>query len=105
MQHLIEYRNVQHSVNLALTSTSLTLHKTFMDTVGRTTLTLIARNVVDDVRDRELIVTYDYPFVAKFRKPLSITALVGALFAAAYVVGSLDVGIKAGRFAQIVKSA
>lgn len=76
-----------------------------MDTVGRTTLVLTARNIVDDIRDRELLVTYDYPVMAKFRKPLSIAGLVGALFAATYVVGSLDVGIKAGRFAQIIKKA
>jgi oligosaccharyltransferase complex subunit alpha (ribophorin I) len=69
-----------------------------MDTQGRTMLTLTARNVIDEVRDRELIVTYDYPFLAGVRKPLVIFASVTALFVAAWGVGSLDVGITGRRF-------
>lgn len=64
-----------------------------MDTLGRTTLTLTAVNIVDDLRDRELIVTYDYPFSARFRKPLTITAGLLAVFVVAWVVGNLDVSI------------
>lgn len=65
-----------------------------MDTVGRTTLTLHALNIVDELRERELIVTYDYPLLAAFRKPLVIFGSLLALFAASWVIGSLDVGIK-----------
>jgi oligosaccharyltransferase complex subunit alpha (ribophorin I) len=65
-----------------------------MDTIGRTTLTLNAVNIVDDLRDRELIVTYDYPFAAGLRKPLVIFGSVLSLFVAAWVVGSVDVGIR-----------
>lgn len=64
-----------------------------MDTVGRTTLTLTAMNVVDDLRDRELVVTYDYPFMARFRKPLTIFGGVMAVFVVSWVVGNLDVSI------------
>lgn len=71
------------------------LHKSFMDTIGRTTLTLTAVNIVDDLRDRELIVTYDYPFMAGLRKPLIIFGSTLAVFIAAWVVGSMDVGIRA----------
>jgi oligosaccharyltransferase complex subunit alpha (ribophorin I) len=64
-----------------------------MDTTGRTALTLTAINIVDDFRDRELVVTYDYPFMAGMRKPIVIfTAFVG-VFCAAWAIGSLDVGI------------
>ncbi|KAF8852035.1 Ribophorin I [Acephala macrosclerotiorum] len=85
--------NVQYSTTVPLVSAEHSLHRTFMDTTGRTTLTLTAINIVDDFRDRELIVTYDYPFLAGFRKPLVIfTAFVG-VFCAAWAIGGLDTGI------------
>jgi oligosaccharyltransferase complex subunit alpha (ribophorin I) len=65
-----------------------------MDTIGRTTLTLNAINIVDELRGRELIVTYDYPFIAILRKPLVIFAGFFSLFAATWAIGSLDVRIK-----------
>lgn len=64
-----------------------------MDTVGRTTLTLTAVNVVDELRDRDLVVIYDYPSAARFRKPLTIFAGVLTIFAVSWVVGNLDVSI------------
>lgn len=69
-----------------------------MDTLGRTTLTLTARNIVDEVRDREIIVTYDYPFMAGLRKPMAIFGAVLSLFATAWVLGSLNLGISGARF-------
>jgi oligosaccharyltransferase complex subunit alpha (ribophorin I) len=65
-----------------------------MDTLGRTALTLTATNIVDDLRDRELIVTYDYPFMAGLRKPFVIFGSLLAVFTAAWMVGSVDVGIR-----------
>jgi oligosaccharyltransferase complex subunit alpha (ribophorin I) len=64
-----------------------------MDTVGRTTLTLSATNVIDEARDQSIIVTYDYPFTAGLRKPLTIAAGVLSVFVTAWLVGSLDVSI------------
>jgi oligosaccharyltransferase complex subunit alpha (ribophorin I) len=63
-------------------------------------LTLTARNIVDDMRDREIIVTYDYPLLAGLRKPLVIFASISAMFVAAWAIGSLDVGITEKRFAK-----
>jgi oligosaccharyltransferase complex subunit alpha (ribophorin I) len=71
-----------------------------MDTEGRTMLTLTARNIVDEMRDREVIVTYDYPLLAGLRKPLVIFVSVSALFVAAWTIGSLDVGITSAKFAK-----
>jgi len=68
-----------------------------MDTIGRTALVLEARNLVDDVRDREIIVTYDYPLLAGLRKPLVIFGSVASLFVAVWLVGSLNTGISAKR--------
>lgn len=84
---------MQFATTLPITSNSTGLHRTFLDTLGRTALTLTAVNVVDELRDRELIVTYDYPFAARFRKPLTITAGFFAVFVVAWIVGNLDVSI------------
>lgn len=64
-----------------------------MDTIGRTALTLTAMNVVDDSRDKSLVVVYDYPFAAGFRKPITIFVAVFAVFIAGWVVSKVDVSI------------
>ncbi|EXJ95349.1 oligosaccharyl transferase complex subunit OST4 [Capronia coronata CBS 617.96] len=69
------------------------LHKTFMDTLGRTVLTLTATNVVDEARDVTVLVTYEYTFFAALRKPLTIFAGVAGVFVLAYLVGSIDTSI------------
>ena len=66
------------------------LHKTFLDTVGRPTLVIKARNLVDDFRDREVVVTYDYPFVASFRKPIIVFSSLMAVFVAAWMIGNVE---------------
>jgi oligosaccharyltransferase complex subunit alpha (ribophorin I) len=94
------HSNVRYYTTIPVTNSGLSLHKTFMDTLGRTTLTLTARNIVDEVRDSELVVAYDYSATAGLRKPFAVAALVGCIFGAAYVVGSLDVSILASRFSK-----
>lgn len=86
---------MKFQTSVPITSVTEELHKTFMDTVGRTSLKLTAINVVDDVRDRSIIVTYDYPLLAGLRKPLAIFGLVISLFIAAWGIGQLDVSIGA----------
>ncbi|KAH8676500.1 oligosaccharyltransferase alpha subunit [Tricladium varicosporioides] len=89
--------NVQYSTSVPLVTAGTSLHRTFMDTTGRTALTLTAVNIVDDFRDRELVVTYDYPVLAILRKPLVIFLTTMSLFAAAWGIGSLDVSIRGKR--------
>ncbi|KAK0849806.1 dolichyl-diphosphooligosaccharide--protein glycosyltransferase subunit 1 [Friedmanniomyces endolithicus] len=86
-------KNIHFETTVPLVSNATGLHPTFMDTIGRTTLTLTAINMVDEFRDRDLIVTYEYPFAARFRKPLVIFAGLLAVFAVSWVVGNLDVSI------------
>ncbi|KAH6854202.1 Ribophorin I [Chaetomium sp. MPI-CAGE-AT-0009] len=69
---------------------SVELHRTFLDTIGRTALVIKSRNLVDDFRDRELVVTYDYPLAAALRKPLIIFGSAVAVFVSAWVVGNLE---------------
>ncbi|KAF2134450.1 Ribophorin I [Dothidotthia symphoricarpi CBS 119687] len=72
--------NIKFSTTVPIVDHSTSLHKTFMDTVGRSTLSLTAINLVDEFRDRDLIVTYDYPWAAGYRKPVVITLGVFAVF-------------------------
>lgn len=74
----------------AITSTDVQIHKTFLDTVGRTVLIIKARNLVDDFRNRELIVSYDVPLMADIRKPLVIFGSMVVTFIAAYVIGGVQ---------------
>ncbi|KAA8649976.1 hypothetical protein EYZ11_007266 [Aspergillus tanneri] len=69
-------------------------HKTFMDTLGRTALTLTVENLSDEARDSQLVVTYDYSFWDGMRKPVTITAGLLTVFVAAWAVGNIDVSIK-----------
>lgn len=74
----------------AITSTDVEIHKTFLDTVGRTVLVIKARNLVDEFRNRELIVSYDVPLMADIRKPLVIFGSMVVTFIAAYVIGGVE---------------
>ncbi|KAI9769042.1 MAG: dolichyl-diphosphooligosaccharide--protein glycosyltransferase subunit 1 [Geoglossum umbratile] len=86
-------QNVKYLTSVPLVSAETSLHYTFMDTLGRTTLKLTALNLVDDLRDLDLIVTYDYPFTAGLRKPFAIFVGVMTVFIAAWGVGQLDTSI------------
>lgn len=68
-----------------------------MDTLGRSCLNIRSRNLVDDVRDREIIVSYEYTVLAGLRKPFVIFGSVVSLFVAVYVLGSLNTSISAKR--------
>lgn len=49
-------RNVRFETSVPLIANETALHRTFMDTVGRTTLKLTAVNLNDEWRGRDLIV-------------------------------------------------
>ncbi|BDD55722.1 dolichyl-diphosphooligosaccharide--protein glycosyltransferase subunit 1 [Monascus purpureus] len=72
----------------------LSTHKTYMDTLGRTVLTLTVDNLTDGARDSQLVVTYHYTSLDALRKPFTITAGVLAVFVIAWLVGNIDVSIK-----------
>lgn len=91
----IFHRNVKYETSVPLVGSEVSLHRTFMDTQGRTTLKLTALNLVDEWRDRDIVVTYDYPWTAGFRKPVTIFAAVLVVFAVAWAVGSVDTSIAA----------
>lgn len=67
------------------------LQKTYLDTIGRTVLTIKTRNLPDEFRDRELIVSYDYTLLASLRKPLVIFVSSFAVFVSIWVISKVDV--------------
>ncbi|KAL4934991.1 hypothetical protein BDV06DRAFT_141228 [Aspergillus oleicola] len=69
-------------------------HKTFMDTLGRTTLTLTVKGLTDEARDSQLVVTYDYSFWDGLRKPITMTVGLFSVFAALWAITNIDVSIK-----------
>ncbi|KAJ6287137.1 Ribophorin I [Bipolaris maydis] len=85
--------NVKFSTTVPIVADEVTLHKTFMDTLGRTALTLTSINLVDEFRDPDIIVTYDYPWTAGYRKPVVITLGMFAIFTVTWVLGSIDTSI------------
>ncbi|KAF4842743.1 Dolichyl-diphosphooligosaccharide--protein glycosyltransferase subunit 1 [Colletotrichum siamense] len=74
----------------AIAESAVGVHQTYLDTVGRTSVTLKAQNLVDEFRDREVIVTYDYSVASALRKPLIVFASMVFVFVAAWVVGGLN---------------
>ncbi|KAI9803773.1 MAG: hypothetical protein M1825_001653 [Sarcosagium campestre] len=86
-------RNVKYETSVPLISAETSLHRTFMDTLGRTSLKLTALNVIDEAREKDLIITYDYPATAIYRKPVTIIVSILALFAAAWALGKMDISI------------
>lgn len=78
----------------SITENSVGLVKTYLDTVGRTSVTLKARNLVDDFRGRDIIITYDYSFASSVRKPVMIFASFIAVVLAAWAVGQVDLKFK-----------
>jgi len=92
--------NIQFTTTMPLTGSSISTHKTFMDTQGRTMLTLTAINVIDELRDKELLISYDYPFMAGLRKPIAVFLLAVALFVGGWALSTVDVDIAGKRFAK-----
>ncbi|MCJ1470301.1 dolichyl-diphosphooligosaccharide--protein glycosyltransferase subunit 1, partial [Pseudocyphellaria aurata] len=82
--------NIKYQTSVPLVSAEISTHKTFMDTLGRTCLKLSAMNLIDESRDEDLFVTYDYSFSAALRKPITVFLGVATVFVAAWAVGRLN---------------
>ncbi|RLL99247.1 hypothetical protein CFD26_103536 [Aspergillus turcosus] len=95
----VRYQVLEGSSSNGLPSSSqiqshISKHKTYMDTLGRTVLTLTVENLSDEARDSQIVVTYDHSFWDSLRKPLTITAGLFTVFVTAWLIGNLDVSIK-----------
>lgn len=76
----------------AITESSVGFHKTYLDTIGRTAVTIKARNLVDEFRDRDLIISYETSFFDAMRKPFIVFSSMMAVYIAAWAIGKLEVG-------------
>ncbi|PWY69187.1 oligosaccharyltransferase alpha subunit ostA [Aspergillus sclerotioniger CBS 115572] len=95
----VHYELIEKASSNGLPSASqiesqLSSHKTFMDTLGRTALTLTVEDLTDEARDSQLVITYDYSLWDGLRKPVTITAGLFTVFVAAWAIGNIDVSIK-----------
>ncbi|KAG4265641.1 oligosaccharyl transferase complex subunit OST4 [Fusarium proliferatum] len=89
--------NVKFHTNIpesSIVSTSVDLTRTYLDTVGRTAVSIKARNLVDEFRDRQLIISYDAPLSSALRKPLVIFASAMVVFVTTWALGQVQVGFK-----------
>lgn len=82
---------------LPVLQSETSLHQTFLDTLGRTELRLTALNIVDEARDVDLVVIYEHPFMADFRKPLSIFMAVLGVFSVIWAASRVDTSIRSKR--------
>lgn len=64
---------------------------TYLDTLGRTVLTIKTQNLADDFRDRELIVSYDYSLMAGLRKPILVFTSMMSVLLGAWVLSKVEV--------------
>jgi len=62
-------------------------HHTFLDSLGRTAVKLRFENVVDEKRNTEIIVIYEYPTLSALRKVLVVTTGVLAVFVIRLIAG------------------
>lgn len=76
----------------SITEAAVGIHKTFLDTLGRTSVTIKARNLVDELRDRRLIISYETSLTETLRKPFIVFASVISLYVAAWAIGTVQVG-------------
>ncbi|KAI2787375.1 hypothetical protein POX_f07739 [Penicillium oxalicum] len=97
--HNVRYEIVEGSASNGLPgrnqiNATLSSLKTYMDTLGRTTLTLEVNSLTDEARDSQLLVVYDHTITDALRKPLTIFAGLLTVFVGIWAVGKLDVSIK-----------
>ncbi|KAK3955977.1 Ribophorin I [Pseudoneurospora amorphoporcata] len=74
----------------SISEAGVQIHKTFLDTIGRTALVIKGRNLVDDFRDRDLTVTYDYPLSAVLRKPIVVFSSAMTVFVSLWLLSLIN---------------
>lgn len=73
-----EVESVEHSTT-----------KTYMDSAGRSTVTIQARNLIED-HAQDMLIEYEYSSVSYLTKPLAAATMIMAAFATSMIVSRLD---------------
>lgn len=76
----------------SIIETSVGLHKTYLDTLGRTAVVIKAQNLVDEFRDRDVIISYETPALDTLRKPFIVFGSMMAVYIVAWALGKVEVG-------------
>ncbi|KAI5847764.1 Ribophorin I [Morchella snyderi] len=85
--------NVKYVSPIPLVKEEQYLHKTFMDTIGRTAVKLTAVNIVDEQHRKELVVSYHLPRTEALRKPFVMFSALMAMFTLSWIVSKIDLKI------------
>lgn len=85
--------NVELATRVPVLSMRHSVEKTFMDTIGRTVVTLTARDLTDEGGRQDVCVAYEYSTGLTLRKPLVVTMAVFAVFLASLVGSRLPTKI------------
>ncbi|KAG0339984.1 proteasome regulatory particle base subunit [Podila horticola] len=72
-------KNVKAHLPFVVDSIEYSISKTYMDSAGRSTVTITARNLVED-HVQELFVEYEYPESAYLIKPLAAMSMLMGIF-------------------------
>ena len=91
-QKKLTFRNVRVFTPQVALREERYLHKTFLDSLGRTAIRLSFENVVDEKRGTELVVVYEYPRFAGLRKVIVVAVGVLAVFVFRVVGGYIFSG-------------
>jgi oligosaccharyltransferase complex subunit alpha (ribophorin I) len=92
IQSSADCRNVRVFTPQVAVSEERYLHHTFLDSLGRTAVKLHFENVVDEKRGKEIVVIYEYPRFAGFRKVIVVAGGVLAIFIVRLVGGWIFAG-------------
>jgi Ribophorin I len=82
-------RNVRVFTPQVAVSEERYLHRIFLDSLGRAAVKLHFENVVDEKREKEIVVIYEYPRFAGLRKVIIVAAGVLAIFVVRLVGGRI----------------
>lgn len=63
--------------------------KTYMDSAGRYTITILAKNLIEE-HAQDMYIEYEYAFSSYLTKPLAAATLLMTLFASSMVLSRLD---------------
>ncbi|KAJ6446040.1 oligosaccharyltransferase alpha subunit [Purpureocillium lavendulum] len=74
----------------AIVESSVGVHKTYLDTIGRTAVTIKARNLVDEFRDRDLIISYETSLMDTLRKPFVVFTSMMTVLVAAWALSKVE---------------
>ncbi|KAG0021967.1 proteasome regulatory particle base subunit [Podila clonocystis] len=86
-------KNVKAHLPFSVDSVEYSISKTYMDSAGRSTVTIKARNLVED-HVKELLVEYEYPESAYLIKPLAAASMLMGVFLVSMIFSRLNFRIQ-----------